>query len=86
MPTVFLVPSGTDSADAASSGDYLLRQSDGDLYEVGKVGDSCTWLGSLKASLLPDLPQVDSAQEAPEQADVLSVVQALETAQNERGA
>lgn len=86
MATVFLVPSGTDSADAASDGDYLLRPSDGDLYEVGKVGDTCTWLGSLKAELLPDLPQVDGPQEAPQQPEVLSVVQAVETAHRERGA
>lgn len=86
MPTVFLVPSGTDSADAASDGDYLLRSADGDLYEVGKVGETCTWIGSLKAELLPDLPSVESAQEAPQQAEVLPVVQAVETAQRERGA
>ena len=86
MPTVFLVPPGTDSADAASDGDYLLRPADADLYEVGKVGETCTWLGSLKASLLPDLPPVDRAQEAPQQPEVLPVVQAVETAERERGA
>ena len=71
MPTVFLVPSGSDSAEGASSGDYLLRPSGGDLYEVGKIDDGCTWVGTLSSSLLPSLPQVDSAQEAPEQATVL---------------
>lgn len=86
MPTVFLVPPGTDSADAASDGDYLLRPADGDLYEVGKVGEACTWLGSLAAALLPELPPVDGPQEAPQQSEVLPVVQAVETAHHERGA
>ena len=85
MPTVFLVPAGSDSADAASSGDYLLRPADGDLYEVGKVDDGCTWIGTLSGSLLPSLPQVDSAQEAPEQGSVLAAVQGVESAQENRG-
>jgi hypothetical protein len=50
MPTVFLRPAGSDSAGSASSGDYLLRPKDGDLYEVGKVGDGCTWVGTLSAA------------------------------------
>lgn len=85
MPTVFLVPSGSDSAASASSGDYLLRPKDGDQYEVGKVDDSCTWVGTLSASLLPSLPSVDSPQEAPEQATVLAAVQGVESAQVNRG-
>ena len=85
MPTVFLVPSGSDSADGASSGDYLLRPKDGDLYEIGKVDDGCTWVGTLSASLLPSLPQVDSAQEAPEQPTVLAAVQGVESAEANRG-
>lgn len=85
MPTVFLVPSGTDSADAASSGDYLLRPSDGDLYEVGKVDGSCTWIGTLSQSLLPSLPEVDSPQEAPSQDEVLAAVQGVESAEVNRG-
>ena len=85
MPTVFLIPSGTDSADAASAGDYLLRAKDGDLYEIGRVDDSCTWVGTLSASLLPSLPQVDSPQEAPEQAAVLAAVQGVESAEANRG-
>ena len=85
MPTVFLVPSGSDSADAASAGDYLLRPTGDDLYEVGKVGDSCTWVGTLSSSLLPSLPQVDSAQEAPDQTAVLTAVQGVESAQVNRG-
>jgi hypothetical protein len=85
MPTVFLVPSGSDSAEAASSGDYLLRATDGDLYEVGKVDGSCTWVGTLASSLLPSLPQVESAQEAPEQATVLAAVQGVESAEAHRG-
>ena len=85
MPTVFLVPAGSDSADAASSGDYLLRPADGDLYEVGKVDDGCTWVGTLSSSLLPSLPSVDSAQEAPEQPTVLAAVQGVESAEDNRG-
>ena len=85
MPTVFLVPSGSDSADAASSGDYLLRPAEGDLYEVGKVDGGCTWFGTLSASLLPSLPRVDAAQEAPEQQTVLAAVQGVESAEVHRG-
>jgi hypothetical protein len=85
MPTVFLVPSGSDSADAASSGDYLLRPSGDGLYEVGKVDGGCTWVGSLSADLLPSLPQVDSPQEAPEQERVLAAVQGVESAEVNRG-
>lgn len=85
MPTVFLVPSGSDSAEGASSGDYLLRRTGDDLYEVGKLGDSCTWLGTLSASLLPSLPEVDAGQEAPEQEALLAAVQGVESAQDNRG-
>jgi hypothetical protein len=86
MSTVYLVPSGTDSAQGASPGDYLLRPAEGDLWEVGSVGDGCTWIGSLSAELLPPLPQVDSPQEAPDQVAVLPVVQGVETAERNRGA
>ena len=85
MPTVFLVPAGSDSADAASAGDYLLRPKGDDLYEVGKVDDSCTWVGTLSASLLPSLPQVDAPQEAPDQTAVLTAVQGVESAEINRG-
>lgn len=85
MPTVFLVPSGSDSADAASSGDYLLRPTGDGLYEVGTVDGGCTWVGSLSAELLPSLPQVDSPQEAPEQQRVLAAVQGVESAEVNRG-
>ena len=85
MPTVYLVPAGTDSAPGASSGDYLLRPADGDLYEVGKQGSGCTWIGTLAASLLPDVPPVDEPTEAPEQTQLLAAVQGLESAQDLRG-
>ena len=85
MPTVFLIPSGSDSADAASSGDYLLRPAGDGLYEVGTVDGGCTWVGSLSESLLPSLPQVDAPQEAPEQEALLAAVQGLESAQENRG-
>ena len=88
MSTVWLVPQGSDSAENASDGDYLLRPQ-GDLYEVGKQdgggGRSCTWIGSLAASLLPDLPDVDEPQEAPEQDTVLAAVQGVESAEAHRG-
>ena len=85
MATVFLVPAGSDSADAASSGDYLLRPTGDDLYEVGKVDGSCTWVGTVAASLLPSLPAVDSPQEAPDQVTVLAAVQGIESAEAHRG-
>jgi hypothetical protein len=88
MPTVWIVPAGSDSADGAASGDYLLRPTDGGLYEAGAVDSSvtsCTWLGTLSADLLPDLPQVDAPQEAPDQPAVLAAVQGVESAQAHRG-
>ncbi len=84
MPTVWIVPAGSDSAEGAAAGDYLVRPRD-DLYEVGKQDASCTWIGTIGAALLPSLPAVDSAQEAPEQAEVLRAVQGLETAEHLRG-
>jgi hypothetical protein len=84
MATVFLVPAGSDSAPGAQSGDYLLRP-DGDRYEVGRVDGTCTWIGTLDASLLPDLPQVDAAQEAPEQERALTAARGLESAEANRG-
>jgi hypothetical protein len=85
MATVYLVPAGHDSAPGAGSGDYLLRPSDGDLFEVGKQGSSCTWIGTVAASLLPALPTVDAPQEAPEQAALLTAVQGIEVAEHHRG-
>lgn len=85
MPTVFLLPSGSDSADAATSGDYLLRPHGDDQYEVGRVDRGCTWVGTLAASLLPELPEVDAPREAPEQATVLAAAQGVESAQQHRG-
>lgn len=85
MPTVYLVPAGSDSADGASAGDYLLRPKDGDVFEVGKLDDGCTWVGTLSASLLPSLPSVDAAQEAPDQAAALAAVQGVESAEENRG-
>ena len=85
MPTVFLVPSGTDSADSAQSGDYLLRPTGDGLYEVGKVDGGCTWVGTLSADLLPSLPQVDGPQEGPDQLKLLAAVQGVESAETHRG-
>ena len=85
MPTVYLVPAGTESAPGASPGDYLLRPADGDLYEVGKQDSDCTWIGTLAASLLPAVPAVDEPQEAPDQPQLLAAVQGLESAQDLRG-
>ncbi|MDP9407392.1 MAG: hypothetical protein M3P95_05845 [Actinomycetota bacterium] len=84
MPTVWIVPEGSDSAPAASAGDYLLRPR-GDEYEVGRQDAACTWIGSLGASLLPDLPHVDTAQESPDQARVLAAAQGVESAERHRG-
>lgn len=85
MPTVYLVPSGTDSADVASSGDYLLRSAGDGLYEAGSVDGGCTWFGTLSADLLPSLPEVEAPQEAPDQPTVLAAVQGLQSAQSHRG-
>ena len=85
MPTVYLVPAGTDSAPGATSGDYLLRPAGDDLYEVGKQDTACTWLGSVSASLLPALPPVEEPQEAPDQQQLLTAVQGVESAEHLRG-
>ena len=84
MPTVYVVPAGSDSAEGAASGDYLLRPKD-DLFEVGKLDGTCTWIGTVAASLLPSVSQVDSAQEAPDQQAVLAAVQGVESAEDLRG-
>lgn len=85
MPTVWIVPAGSDSAEGGAPGDYLVRPTDGDLYEVGKLGDACTWIGTLGRDLLPSLPEVDAAQQAPDQDEALAQVRALETAEDLRG-
>ncbi len=84
MPTVWIVPAGSDSAEEAASGDYLLRPR-GDLYEVGKLVGSCTWIGSVAASLLPSLPEVSEPQQAPDQTAALTAVQGVEAAEDLRG-
>ena len=85
MATVYLVPAGTDSAPDATSGDYLLRPSGDDLYEVGQQGTTCTWLGTVSASLLPSLPTVEAPQEAPDQTAVLTAVSGVAAAEHHRG-
>ena len=84
MATAWIVPAGTDNAPNASDGDYLLRP-DGDRYEIGSVAAACTWVSTVDASLLPDLPQVQEPQEAPEQEKVLLAVRGVESAQIHRG-
>ena len=84
MPTVWIVPEGSDSAPAAAAGDYLLRPRGGD-YEVGKQDDACTWFGTVGASLLPDLPQVTEPTEAPDQVRALAAAQGVESAEANRG-
>lgn len=85
MATVYLVPAGTDSAPAATSGDYLLRPAGDDLYEVGQQDTTCTWFGTVSAGLLPSLPSVDAPQEAPEQVTLLTAVQGVQAAEHHRG-
>jgi hypothetical protein len=85
MATVYLVPAGTDSAPDATSGDYLLRPSGDDLYEVGRQDSTCTWLGTVSASLLPSLPSVDAPTEAPDQTAVLTAVEGVAAAEHHRG-
>ena len=85
MATVYLLPAGSDSAPDASSGDYLLRPSGDDLYEVGQQDTTCTWIGTVAASLLPSLPSVDAPTEAPDQTALLTAVQGVHAAEHHRG-
>jgi hypothetical protein len=85
MPTVWILPAGSDSADSAVEGDYLLRPRDADTYEIGKQADPCTWIGTVAASLLPALPLVESAQEGPDQEQLLTAVVGVESAEHLRG-
>ena len=85
MATVYLVPAGSDSAPGAASGDYLLRPSGDGLYEVGQQDATCTWFGTVSASLLPSLPSVDAPQEAPDQTALLTAVQGVQAAEHHRG-
>jgi hypothetical protein len=88
MPTVWIVPAGSDSADSAAEGDYLLRPASDGLYEVGKVGPSptaCTWIGSVSGDLLPDLPKADGPQQGEDQSRLLAAVQGVESAEEHRG-
>ena len=85
MATVYLLPAGSDSAPGASSGDYLLRPSGDDLYEVGQQDTTCTWFGTVSATLLPQLPSVDEPTEAPDQATLLTAVQGVQAAEHHRG-
>lgn len=84
MATVWIVPAGTDSAPQAQSGDYLLRR-DGERLEVGQLDASCTWLGTFAASLLPDLPDVDGPERAPDQESALLAARGLASAEQHRG-
>jgi hypothetical protein len=87
MATVWLLPFGTDpsTVDGVNSGDYVLRPTDDGLFEVGHQDRSCTWVGTVSPDLLPQLPQVDSPQEGPEQEKLLAAVQGVESAQTHRG-
>ena len=84
MATVWIIPAGTDSAPHAGAGDFLVRPA-GERFELGSVADPCTWLGTLAADLLPELPQVDAPQEGPEQERLLIAARGLESAQTHRG-
>ena len=85
MATVYLVPADHDSAPGAMSGDYLLRPSGDGLYEVGQQDTTCTWLGTVSATLLPSLPSVHEAQEAPDQSALLTAVKGVVAAEHHRG-
>jgi hypothetical protein len=84
MPTAWIVPAGTDTAPEAQPGDYLLRP-DGERVEIGSFDASCTWVGTVDASLLPDLPAVDSPTKAPDQEAVLLAARGVESAETHRG-
>ena len=87
MATAWIVPAGTDRAPDAAPGDYLLRPAGGAAgqFEVGEIGDGCTWIGTLAASLLPALPQVQEPTAAPEQERVLTAVRGVVSAETHRG-
>ena len=84
MATAWILPAGTDSASGVEDGDYLLRP-DGSRFELGAVSGGVTWFGAVDASLLPQLPQVQEPQPAPEQDRVLLAVRGVESAEEHRG-
>ena len=87
MATAWIVPAGTDAAPGSAPGDFLLRPAAGPAgrYEVGQLDDGCSWVGTLDASLLPQLPQVQEPTVAPEQERVLTAVRGLASAETHRG-
>jgi hypothetical protein len=52
---------------------------------VGQQDTTCTWIGTVSASLLPPLPSVDAPQEAPDQTALLTAVQGVQAAEHHRG-
>lgn len=84
MTTAWILPAGTDTAPDAAPGDYLLRPQ-GEQTEIGRLGDSCTWLGTVSTELLPDLPEVGEPTRAPSQEAVLTAARGLESAETHRG-
>jgi len=52
---------------------------------VGQLDASCTWLGTFAASLLPDLPDVDGPERAPDQEAALLAARGLASAEQHRG-
>ncbi len=86
MPTVHLVPAGADTAADVQPGDYLLRPCGDDLYEVGRQGDGCTWIGTVAASLLP-LPAggQDADPSELDQTALLTAVEGVAAAEHLRG-
>ena len=81
-------PVGESEINAAVCAEFgvpVIFASGDDLYEVGQQDTTCTWFGTVAASLLPSLPSVDAPQEAPDQTALLTAVQGVQAAEHHRG-
>jgi hypothetical protein len=84
MSTVHLLPEGQDSP-IGTAGDHVLRPKAGEV-EVGRVeSGGVAWLGTVPRDALPDLPAVDSPQEAPDGDQLTVAVQGVVSAFDNRG-
>jgi hypothetical protein len=85
MDTVWLLPAGTDSAPGAGDGDFLIRPAGEELEVAALSHGGVEWLGSLPASLVPEVPAVTEPSPAADQAALLMAVRGVQSALVERG-